>query len=187
MELMDVIATRRSVRAYTEQPVARETLQALLATAVQAPTAMNSQPWAFAVIQDRARMRMYSDRAKALLLAAMAADSPMTRYREMLSDPTFNIFYEAPALVLILAKPGSVAPVNDCSMAAYALMLAAREQGLGTCWIGFAIGLFNDPTVKAELGIPTDYTIVAPLIVGYPQSEFTTMERNAPDVVCWQE
>jgi nitroreductase len=49
---MEVIYNRRSVRAYTGQPVAKSTVEALIKAATHAPSSMNEQPWAFAVIQN---------------------------------------------------------------------------------------------------------------------------------------
>ena len=56
------------------------------------------------------------------------------------SDPAFNIFYDAPALVIVYARPSTPYAVGDCSMAAYTPMLTAHDSGLATCWIGFAVG-----------------------------------------------
>ena len=50
----------------------------------------------------------------------------------------------------------------DCWLAAENLMLAATAKGLGTCCIGFAVGILNTEEVKRELGIPEDGAAVAP-------------------------
>ena len=54
MTMSDVIAARRSVRAYTDAPVTADQIRRLLDAAVQAPTAMHDEPWQFIVIQNRA-------------------------------------------------------------------------------------------------------------------------------------
>ncbi|MBM7865994.1 nitroreductase family protein [Heliobacterium gestii] len=187
MELRDVIYGRRSVRKYTEQPVEREQVEALLAAAVQAPSAMNSQPWAFAVIQDKARLKTYSDQAKVIMLEFCETRPILQKYRSLFTDPDYNIFYDASTLIVIYAKPAGPNPTIDCALAAQNIMLAARDQGIGTCWIGFALGLFNDAVAKAELGVPAEYQAVAPLIAGYPQGDFRTMRKKSPEVLAWLE
>src|SRR5581483_7139025 len=94
MELIEAIYKRRAVRSYTARAVDRDTLHALLQAAVQAPSAINTQPWAFAVIQDRGLLQQYSDRAKTYFLQTREADIP-TELREMMAQPDFNIFYNA--------------------------------------------------------------------------------------------
>src|SRR3974390_2754534 len=71
------IFPRRSVRAYTPQAVDAATVRSLLDAAVQAPTAMHAEPWAFVVVQDRTRLRRISDRAK----GSWAAEA--THYRDL--------------------------------------------------------------------------------------------------------
>ncbi|HEY3378845.1 MAG TPA: nitroreductase family protein [Armatimonadota bacterium] len=188
MELLEAIAARRSVRRYQVRPVARETIEGLIRTATLAPSASNVQPWAFGVIEDGGMLSEISDRAKAYLLAALEQTPALEHYRAPLSDPTFDIFYQAPALVGIYATAESAFATGDCSMAAYTLMLAAREQGLGTCWIGFAIAYLNAPEAKASLGVPAAYQAVSALVLGYPDGAYPTpTPRNAPEVVFWRE
>ena len=54
MDTLDAIRTRRSIRTYLDRPVPEDLIQKLLATAMQAPSARNQQPWQFVVIDDRA-------------------------------------------------------------------------------------------------------------------------------------
>lgn len=60
MEVMDAIYGRRSVRAYTDKPLDRTLIEELLRAAVQAPSAHNTQPWSFVLIQDRNRLASLS-------------------------------------------------------------------------------------------------------------------------------
>lgn len=186
MELMDVLAARHSVRAYTDEPVARETLTQLLQAAVLAPTGMNLQPWAFGVIQGADRLCDYSDRAKVYLLANMAQFPMFERYRGWLDDPDSNLCHGATAAIIVYAKPGGATPEQDCTMAAQNIMLAAVNAGLGTCWIGFLSFALNLPEVKQELGVPDDYKVVAPIIIGHPAGPVPGVEKAPPEVIFWQ-
>lgn len=176
-----------ALRAYQDKPVDRGLIEQLIDAAVQAPSGMNTQPWAFAVIQDRETLKDLSDRTKAFLLASQDKFPWVAGYREPLSNPDFHIFYNAPALVIVCAKPGSGELGRvDCTLAAENLMLMGRELGLGTCWIGFAGIYLCDPEASKRFGIPEGYEAIAPIIVGYPVEGFARMEKNAPEIVLWK-
>ena len=185
MELLDAIYSRRSIRKFSNQPVKRQLIETLLNAAVQAPSASNSQPWAFLVIQDNALMRNLSDSSKQELLAKMDRIPGISRYRALLSNKDFNIFYNAPALIIILAKPEGTNPNEDCCLAAQNLMLAAHDLGLGSCWIGFAYAALNTQATKKLLKIPDEYRVVAPIIVGYPESAMPAISKNPPEILNW--
>ena len=80
MELMDVIRNRRSVRDYIDVAIDRETIERLIEAAILAPSAMNLQPWAFAVLLDREQIEGYAKRAKDWLIPSLAqpSDEPST-------------------------------------------------------------------------------------------------------------
>jgi nitroreductase len=188
LNLTEAIENRRSVRSYTAQKIDRATVTKLLHAAVQAPSASNTQPWSFVVIQDAALLKDYSDRSKSLLLSTIDLDnSPHKKYRAMLSNPDFNIFYTAGTLIVIYAKPMGRHSYGDCCLAAQNLMLAAHGLGFGTCWIGFAGTLLDTPEAKKELGVPADYSLVAPLIVGHPQGRIPQLTRDEPEILFWKE
>jgi len=186
MELKEAIYHRRSVRDYTNQPVDRETVMDLVCAATQAPSAINQQPWEFVVIQDKALLKSYSDRAKMLYSATMDIGAMPAELETMLADPEFNVFYNAGTLIVICAKPIGKHPDWDCCLAAQNLMLAAHGMYLGTCPIGLAWPLFEQAGVKHELRIPADYASVLPIIVGYPHKPVPAVERNDPEIVCWR-
>ncbi len=185
MDIMDAIYRRRAIRQYETKEVDKRTVEILLDAAIQAPSAMNAQPWAFAVVQNRALLRGLSDRAKAHLLKTYAGDPRLERYRGKLSNPDFGIFYEAGTLIAICASPEGLIPAEDCCMAGQNLLLAACGLGLGTCCIGWARPLLNLPEVKAELQIAEELTPILPIVVGYPRGETPPVPRRRPRVVSW--
>ena len=186
MDFRELIHARRAIRAYSQREVDEATVNALLHAAVQAPSAMNAQPWGFAIIQDTARLKRYSDRAKALLLA-MKPEAKASQYRPMLQDETFNIFYDARTLVVICCKERSPYADADCWLAAQNLMLAACDMGLGSCPIGFAVPVLNERDVKQELRIPPNGAAVAPIIVGYPREPSRPVPRAQPTLFSWYQ
>ena len=186
MELMEAINNRRSVRNYTNEKVANNIIEELLQAAVQAPSAMNTQPWAYAVIQDDILLKEYSTRTKQYLLNSIDKMPRLDKYKPMFENPDFNIFYNAGSLIIILAKAEGSHTAEDCCLAAQNLMLTAHSKGLGTCWIGFARFLLNLPDVQEEIGIPSGYTVVAPIIVGYPQGNPPAVPKKAPVILFWK-
>jgi nitroreductase len=183
MDILEAIHGRRAVRDYADEKPSDAVVGALLDAAVWAPSGINLQPWCFFVVDDRARLAAFSDEAKALMLGQANADGAQAReMREMLASPQFNIFYNAPVLIVICSTTPDEMAIKDCCLAAQTLMLAAYGQGLGSCWIGFAEAWLKTPAGKARLGIPAEFTPVAPIILGYPKGPVPAAERRAPDI-----
>jgi nitroreductase len=181
MELMTAIRGRHATRSYTAQPVNREEIERLIDAAVQAPSAMNLQPWAFVIVEGEDRLRRYSDEAKRVLLGSGADFS--SEIRATLQQPDFNIFHGAPVLVVICATTAEQQSAEDCSLAAENLMLAAYEAGLATCPIGFSRPWLNVPETKRELGIDDTYHPVFALVLGHPSGAADHHGRRAPTIV----
>ncbi len=57
----------------------------------------------------------------------------------------------------------------DCALAASYFMFSAADRGLGTCWVGLGTNI-QDAKIREHVGMPKDYRIVAPIIVGYPKN-----------------
>ena len=183
MELMTAIYERRAVRDYTPAAIDEASIKALIDAAIQAPSAMNQQPWSFCVVRDQALMSRISSESKAYMLRNSPVGLVSHHFEEMLSNSEFHIFYHAPVLILISAVAESPWSVIDCTLAAQNLMLAAHGMGLGSCWIGFAQGWLGTPEGKAALGLPTSYLPIAPIIVGHPKpADRQTAKRNDAEV-----
>ena len=71
MELNECIKGRRSIRAYTAEPVSKEQINAILEAGTWAPTAMNRQPWNFIIIEDKKLLKLISDETKVLVKQMM--------------------------------------------------------------------------------------------------------------------
>ncbi|HUW74370.1 MAG TPA: nitroreductase family protein [Methyloceanibacter sp.] len=181
MELLEAIDGRRSVREYTEAPVDDTVLRDLIDAAIQAPSAINQQPWAFVVVKDGTLLNRISDQAKSHLLKA-SLGAPAHPFREVLNDPKFHIFYHAPAVVVIAAAEPTDWAIEDCALAAENFMLAAYAKGLGTCWIGFAQQWLATPDGKGALGIPAAFSPIAPIAIGHPRRQPPPVPRKSPDI-----
>jgi nitroreductase len=186
MTPIQAIYERRAVRDYKNIAVPHAKITELLHAAVQAPSAVNQQPWAFAIFQGKDKLKSFSDRAKPFFAKTLDAHTP-DELRRMLTDPGFNIFYNANTLVVICARPDGMNPAEDCCLAAQNLMLAAHAMGLATCPIGLARPWLSSAEVKQELGIPEKLTPIFPLIVGYAANRPAAVPRNPPEIVVWGE
>lgn len=149
------IFARKSVRAYTPKPIEKEKIDLLVKAAMAAPTAVNKQPWAFIVIDDR---EVLDKLAIELPYAKMAAQAPLAIV--VCGDLSKALNGETDQYWML-----------DCSAASENLLLAAESMGLGAVWT--AVYPENDriAKVRSVLSLP-DYIIPFNLIpVGYPQHQ----------------
>lgn len=182
MNINEAIYGRRSTREYTTETVDEVVIGRLIDAAVQAPSAVNQQPWTFTVLRDQALLDRISREAKAYMLATLSSGPQSGHFQSLLNDEHFQIFYHAPVLILISGNAPSQWVVEDCALAAENLMLAAYAEGLGSCWIGFAQAFLNTPQGKKALGLPVEWAPVAPIIVGHPKSTPAPVTHKAPEV-----
>lgn len=170
MELYEVMRTRRSVRKYSARPIPEEVLNRVLEAARIAPSGSNRQPTRFLLVTEEERKRE---------LVPLCHDQ--------------GFVAEAPVVVVACGRDirynrgewmGRYAMIVDVSIAVDHLTLAARAEGLGTCWMGS----FNGPELKQFLGLPEDVEVVALTPVGYPEGDpFTEPEGRLPleELVMW--
>jgi nitroreductase len=120
-------------------------------------------------------IKRLSDESKRNLIAEIEGNpaSPSRNYEAALRDQNFNVFYNAPSLIFLGGSRAVRSLQVDCALAACYFMLAACERKLGTCWV--ALGKFiQDPKLRKLNGMPDDFQIVAPIILGHP--------RGIPDI-----
>jgi nitroreductase len=185
VSLMDAIFNRQSIRDFEDKTVDTEIIDALIEAAVRAPTAMYEEPWAFAVVKDKAFLNKISEMSK-VLLREEAKKNPDSEQAQadlaVLEQPNFNIFFNAQHMVVIYSKfPGDFV-ATDCWLAAENLMLAAYAHGLGSCSIALALNPLNTAEIKKELGIPEGMIAIAPIIIGWPSTVSSQSSRQPPEV-----
>jgi len=182
---LDLIYKRRAVRSYKKQNINHDILDSLLEAATHAPCAMHQEAWCFAVIQNKDLLKKISDSAKKLLAEERKNPASPFHHESLnyFTDPKFNIFYNADALVIIYGKSDKPFISADCWLAAENLMLAAYCLGIGSCVIGLAVEALNSEELRKELNIPDDLTAFAPIILGYPQGEIPATSRKKPTII----
>lgn len=186
MELKEAIYQRRAVRRYNARQVEPRVIEAIIDSAVQAPSAFNQQPWVFAVFHGRKRLRDYSVQAKRFLVATILPVWDVHLCSQKYSDPNYDVFHGADTLIVIYARPGGINPAEDCCMAAQNLMLSAFGYGLGTCPIGFLRQWFDQLETKRQLDVPEHFTAVFPVVIGYPEGPVESVVKTTPDIVSWK-
>jgi len=185
--VFESIYNRTSMRSYSEEPIPDGIIQDLIKAGFHAANGLNTQKLRFSVVSNKAKLKEYSDRGKVLYLHFMKNVGIVHEVLEKnLNDPDFNTFYDAPSAIFIYSSPGIMTPVEDASLAAGNIMLAARSIGIGTCWIGLAAGLGSDAGFLKDNNVPEGHRLLAAIILGYPKDGFTERsERDEPTVLNW--
>jgi nitroreductase len=163
MEFYDVIDTRLSVRNYSDTPVQEQKLEQILECARWAPSWANKQCWSFIVVKNK-------DMIEALSKAGFVN----------------KWLKAAPVIIVACANPELSGSRNgmdyylvDVAIAMEHLILAAADQGLGSCWIG----AFDEAKVKSLLAIPDHIRVVALTPIGYPAEKMNLREKVSRSVI----
>jgi nitroreductase len=171
-DFLEVLKTRRSVRAYTNEAVSEEDLRELIGLAVLAPTGMNSQPWKFSIVTNREVLgKLNAAVIDYLRSPELKAFLPADLRARTIDQPGYSIFYNAPALVVIAARSEGIGMV-DCQLAAENLFLAAHAKGLGTCYMGFLTMAARKVRAIGDLcRLAEGDAMMAATIVGHPAAK----------------
>ncbi|QXE18596.1 nitroreductase family protein [Clostridium sp. 001] len=180
MEVLECISGKRSVRAYTDEVISKETITNLIELGTKASTGSGLEPWGFVVIQDKDEIDSLSEATKQYLLKNIEKYPYLGQYESWLKNPKYNIFNNAGTVLVIYGNKESHWHVYDCSLAAGNIMLAAHSMGIGTCWIGFAEALLNTKEFKEKHGVPENYELVSTMSMGYMKIKLTPPERKKP-------
>ena len=158
MELFEAIHTRRSVRVYEENPVARETIEKVLSAAQMAPSWKNTQTAGFIVVEspemkEKLMEVLPSYNAKTVSTAPVTV--VMTARKERAGYERDGSF---------TTKKGDRWEMFDGGIACQTLCLAAWGEGLGTC----IMGIYDEEKLPALLAVPADQYVTAVVSMGYP-------------------
>ena len=169
MEFLYVIKNRRSIRKYKPDPVSDEDIEYVLNAARLAPSWKNQQCWRYVVVRNKETIKKIA--------------SARPKSKEWLE--------EAPVMIVACADPdesghreGKDYYLVDIGISFQNLLLAARDRGLGTCWIGG----FDEKTVKDAVGLPENIRVVAYTPLGYPAEEKGEItDRKSPEETIFYE
>jgi nitroreductase len=174
--IMEVIKKRISIRAYTDQPLDKETIDSLLEAARLAPTARNLQQLEYRVITNKAISKKMSDSVLAGLKKEMSATPSVPGAASLPVRPDY--FYNAPLVIVITAPRDNPWSDSDAALAAMNIMLYATSINLGTCFIGMARLIHHDPEMLKELHIEDHRRIAACVVCGHPAEQPMPKEKK---------
>ncbi len=170
-DFSELLSKRRSIRDYEDMAVSLELVKGIIGDSCFAPSSGDGQPWRFIIVNNKEWIKKLSDESKRNILSYIETnpDAPLKKYESTLRDKDFNVFYNAPCLVYIGGSEKVRSLQVDCALAASYFMFSAAARGLGTCWVGLGTSI-QDLEIRRQIGMPKDYRIVAPVVVGYPKN-----------------
>lgn len=170
-KVMENILNRKSVRKYTKEEVKKEKLEMLVRAGMAAPSARNSQPWLFFVINDRA---ILDNLAKQL--------------------PNAKMLLSAKAAIVVcgnlqkaLEGDGREFWVQDCSAATQNILLAAESMGLGAVWTGAYPRKETVNIIKVELGLPEHIVPLNVIPIGWQTGEEKPKQKYTEENIRWNK
>lgn len=161
MDALELLKTRRSIRAYTPEPVSTEILEDIVDCGRLAATARNEQPCEFVVVTD-AGMRA--------ALADLAPNGPFIA--------------DVPACIVVLARDTTYF-LEDGSAATQNLLLAARAHGLGSCWVAGDKKPYAS-RVQQLLNVPDGYKLISMVALGHSTAQPKPAKRDLAEVLHWE-
>ena len=169
--MLETIMTRTSIRQYTDQPVEKEKIEAMLRAGMAAPTAVNAQPWHFVVVSDKAK------------LGELAA-----------ANPRAGMLKSAPLAIVVcgdmtkaMEGKGRQFWIQDCSAATENILLAAHAQGLGAVWTALYPMEERMQPVSEALKLPDTLIPLCTVVIGYPAEQPEPKDKWKPENVSYNE
>lgn len=168
MTFLELARNRKSTRKYDSKPVPRELIETCLKAARLAPSACNSQPWTFIIVDNEEIKNKIAGQA-------MSGLYKMNKWVEA-----------APVIIVVLTERSRYAArmggtlrgvkysLIDIGIACDHFTLQAEELGLGTCWIGW----FNERKIKKILDLPKSAKIDIVISLGYPHPDLPLREKH---------
>ena len=168
--VLDNIATRTSIRTYSDRPVDDKTIETLLKAGMAAPTAMNTQPWVFYVVKDKDLMK---ELAECLPYAKMAADAAV-------------LIVPCGDRDKFLSGEGMTYWVQDVSASTENILLAAHAMGLGAVWTGVYPIRERIADVSRILKMEETHVPLCVIPVGYPADSPAPKDKWDPAKIFWR-
>lgn len=161
MDAMECLKTRRSVRAYTNQPVSPEIIEDIVDAGRLAATAINIQPWVFIAVTDEQTRKKLAD---------------TTDHGKFIAD--------APVCIVVFSEETKYY-IEDGSAATQNILNAARAHGLGSCWIAGDKKPYG-VEIREVLGVPKDYKLFSLIAIGYAAALPQPVKKPLKSVMHWE-
>jgi len=192
-ELHAFLRTRRSIRRFKPDPVADEVISRVIATATFAPSAHNTQPWRFAVVERignppaETRQRLAHALTTSMRADMIAAGAPETEIEKRVANSIRRI-HEAPVLILLCRdvtavrehrREDEIMAIQSVANAATYLLLAAHAEGLGGNWICWP--LYAQQESRQALDLPETWEPQAMIFLGFADEEAKEKNLKSPN------
>lgn len=180
-DIIQNILNRRSVRVYLEDQIKDGDLELILKSGLYSPSACNTQPWHFTVVQNKEIMKRLNIETKNIMI-----NSDNELFSKMGSNESYDIFYKAPTVIVISGEKDSVKPETDCAAATENMLLAAESLGAGSCWIGLLAYLFKSNNAGEFINllqIPPNYEPYYAITLGYKKYQNPKPQSRREDTV----
>lgn len=165
--IYESIIKRRTIRKFTQQPIAPDILQKCVDAARLSPSGMNYQPLKYLVVTESTLLpKVFSTLTWARNVPGYshASNEVPKAYIVILQDTT------------IRERPG-----NDAGIAAMSISMVAHEAGLGSCMLGSV----DRPQLKKKLKIPDHLQVLLVVALGYPREQSKAIELSGSDTRYW--
>ena len=170
MDFLEVLKNRHSVRDFADRPVPHAIIQRVVGAAALAPSAMNEQPWRFYIAEGATRARVGEIMAQSTVYLDDYMDvlGP-EHYAE--ATRWYSDLGGAPVIVCATALDSDdeltyLNRILAIGAAVEHVLLAATNEGLGTCAITFGFWVRDD--LAEAFGVPEGRKVVALVALGYP-------------------
>lgn len=164
----ELVQNRQSDRAYLDKPVEKEKLDRILETARLAPSACNAQPWKFVVVTDPEKRSEVADAATSKMLS-MNHFTKQAPVQLVLVEENANFTSSVGGWA-----QGKHYPHLDLGIVASHICLAAADEGLGSCMIGWC----NEKKVREVLDIPKGKRVMLVILLGYAAQPLREKKRK---------
>jgi len=180
--LRDLFVWRRDVRRFRRDPVAPALLDEVLADATLAPSVGYSQPWRFVIVETAERRAAVLENFRRCNQQALSAY--VGERAKLYASLKLAGLAEAPVHLAVFCDESTAVGHGvgrqtmpetlrySVVMAVHTLWLTARAQGLGVGWIS----ILDAEDVHRTLDVPAEWSLVAYLCVGYPETEHASPE-----------
>jgi nitroreductase/NAD-dependent dihydropyrimidine dehydrogenase PreA subunit len=186
------LRSRRSIRSFREKTVERAKLEKLLEMACYAPSAKNSQPWSWTVVENPAEVRRLAAMVVEWMRAVMqsqpefAAAVSFPRVVAAWDQGLERVCRGAPHVIVAHADKGYRHGAEDTALALSYLELYAPMLGLGACWGGYFYAAVNaHPPLFDALKLPAGHRAFGAVMLGYPKFRYQRLPRRRPPKVTW--
>lgn len=188
-DVWEVLATARTIRRFTDEPVDDATLARCLEAATWAPNGANAQAWRFVVLRSPEQRAVVAEAARRALAViepvyGMSRPAPGDRSRRARNDrATYELHDRAGELTSVLFATYRYDSASDLLLggsiypAMQNFLLAARAQGLGACLTSWA-SYGGEELLREAVGVPPDWLLAGHVVVGWPRGRHGPVRRR---------